>query len=104
MKKDPENKYGEIVTLLLKSGLVSSKQVAHGQRIHSKLATPVPLLNVLKDLNVVTDEMVRKSLMESGLSIRIGELLAKFWLSSTLSTKDSLIEYSPSSWVFRLLM
>ena len=75
MTQQKKKAYGEIVSLLLRSRLITQQQVEHGERIRGKLATPVPLLNVLKDLNVVTDEMVRKVLVESSAAIRIGELL-----------------------------
>lgn len=75
MKTDKKSSYGEIVTLLLKSNQVSEKQVQHAERIRGKLATPVPLLNVLKDLKLVTDDIVRRVLVDSSSTIRIGELL-----------------------------
>jgi type IV pilus assembly protein PilB len=75
MKQEEKNRYGEVVNLLLKSELVSEKQVQHAERIRSKLATPVSLLNVLKELKIVNDEVVRKALLDSSTSIRIGELL-----------------------------
>lgn len=70
-----QEEYGEIVTLLLKSKKVTRKQVDYAKRIHGKLATPVPLLHVLKDLEYVNDEMVREAMVEGSASIRIGELL-----------------------------
>jgi type IV pilus assembly protein PilB len=85
MKKTTTQNYGEIVKLLLKLKLVSTKQVLYAERIRSKLATPVPLLNVLKDLEVITDEVVRKAMAESASSIRIGELLIEL---GYLSEKD----------------
>ncbi len=69
--------YGEVVTLLLKSKAITKKQVDYAVRIHSKLATTVPLLNVLKDLEYVNDEMVRKVMIGASSSLRIGELLVE---------------------------
>lgn len=84
MKKKETNSYGEIVKLLLKFNVVSKKQVLHAERIRSKLATPVPLLNVLKDLEVITDEMIRNAMSDDASSIRIGELLVELgYLSET---------------------
>ena len=79
MKKSEKQKssYGEIVTLLLKSKAIIPKQVEYAERIHSKLTTPVPLLNVLKDLGYVNDEMVRKVMVGASSSLRIGELLVE---------------------------
>jgi type IV pilus assembly protein PilB len=77
MKNEQKTEYGEIVSLLLKSETVSEKQVKHAERIRQKLATPTSLINVLKDLGVVSDELVRKALMDIKMSIRIGELLVE---------------------------
>ncbi len=84
MEKPKIDSYGGIVKLLLNLNLVNDKQVLHAERIRSKLATPVPLLNVLKDLEVITDEMIRKAMLDSSSSIRIGELLVELgYLSET---------------------
>lgn len=77
MKNDTKPKYGEIVSLLLKSEMVSEKQVKHAERIRQKLATPTSLVNVLKDLEFISDDLVRKAMMDTRLSIRIGELLVE---------------------------
>ncbi len=77
MTNDKKIEYGEIVSLLLRSGAVSEKQVGHAVRIRQKLPTPTSLINVLKDLGFVSDDLVRKTLLNTGLSIRIGELLVE---------------------------
>lgn len=69
--------HGEIVSLLHRLGLVSEAQLRHAERVWSKLATPTSFLNILKELGVVNDEMVRKALAESNLNLRIGELLVE---------------------------
>jgi len=77
MVDEKKAEYGEIVSLLLKSGMVSEKQVKHAMRIRQKLTTPTSLVNVLKDLGFVSDELVRKALMDTRLSIRIGDFLVE---------------------------
>lgn len=77
MKNDNQIEYGAIVSLLLQSGTVTEKQIKHAQRVRQKLATPFTLLNVLKDLGFVSDELVKKALMDTRLTIRIGELLVE---------------------------
>ncbi len=77
MKNVQKTEYGEIVSLLLESAKISAEQVKHAARIRQKLATPTSLVNVLKDLGFVSDEMVREALMNTRLSIRIGELLVE---------------------------
>ncbi len=82
-QKNPDS-HGEIIKLLLKFGLVSKKQVAHAERILSKLATPVPLLNILKDQGIITEENIRNAMAQGASSIRIGELLVELgYLSET---------------------
>lgn len=75
MVNEKKSEYGEIASLLLQSGVVSEKQLKHAERIRGKLATPAPLINVLKELGDVTDETVRKALVDTQLTLRIGELL-----------------------------
>jgi len=77
MKKEKAGEYGEIVSLLLQSGKVDEKKVEYADRVRQKLATPLPLLNVLKDLKVVTDEMVREAMVDASSTLRIGELLVE---------------------------
>ncbi len=77
MKADRPGGYGEIVSLLLASKKLSKKQVEYGARVRAKLATPTPLLNVLKDLEYVNDEMVREVMQGASSSLRIGELLVE---------------------------
>ena len=77
MANEKDSGYGIIASLLLQSGMVSEKQLKHAERIRRKLATPSSLLNVLKDLGNVSDEMVRKVLMGTNSNIRIGELLVE---------------------------
>lgn len=77
MANEKDSGYGIIASLLLQSGMVSEKQLKHADRIRRKLATPSSLLNVLKELGNVSDEMVRKVLMGTNSNIRIGELLVE---------------------------
>jgi type IV pilus assembly protein PilB len=77
MEKDRTGDYGEIVSLLLKSGKITEKQAGYAQRVRSKLVTPAPLLNVLKDLDYVNDGMVREVMIGASSSLRIGELLVE---------------------------
>ena len=76
-KKESAGNYGEIVTQLLQSKQVTLAQVQYAERVQQKLTTSVPLLNVLKDLKVVNDEMVREAMKGAASSLRIGELLVE---------------------------
>jgi type IV pilus assembly protein PilB len=75
--------FGEIVSVLLDEGVIEEKDVVYAQRIQAKLSTPMPLVNILKDLKLLTDETVRQTLQRTRRSIRIGELLVELgYLSS----------------------
>ncbi len=69
--------YGEIVSVLLAEGVIKEKDAAYAERIRAKLSTPQPLLNILKDLKLVSDDTVRETLQKTKKSIRIGELLVE---------------------------
>jgi len=73
----PAAKYGEIVSMLLQSKKLKMEQVEYAERIQQKLATPVSLLNVLKDLKYITDDIVREAMQGAASSLRIGELLVE---------------------------
>ncbi len=77
MTNDKDPGYGVIASLLLQTGVVSETQLKHADRIRRKMATPTPLLNVLKEMGDVTDEMVRQALLGTSLNIRIGDLLVE---------------------------
>ncbi len=70
-------KYGEIISILLSSGVVQEKDVRYAERIREKLATPQPLLNILKDLKLITDDTVRETIQKTQSTVRIGELLVE---------------------------
>ena len=72
-----EKRYGEIVSLLLASKALQEKDVQYAERIRSKLTVQQPLLNVLKDLKLISDESVRDTIQNTHLTIRIGELLVE---------------------------
>ncbi|MEE4240461.1 MAG: ATPase, T2SS/T4P/T4SS family [Desulfopila sp.] len=77
MNQSETGGYGEVVTLLLATGHVTGKQVQYAERVRSKLTTATPLLNVLKELKYVNDEMVRQVMADASSSLRIGELLVE---------------------------
>ena len=47
---------GQISAILMEEGQLTEKQLTYALRIQSKLETPRPLLDVLKELEYVTDE------------------------------------------------
>lgn len=68
---------GEIISILLSRGILREKDVLYARRIQEKLTSPQPLLNILKDLKLVTDDVVRETIQQSDKTIRIGEMLVE---------------------------
>ena len=77
MTENTNKKYGEIISLLLASKALQEKDVQYAERIRSKLTVQQPLLNVLKDLKLISDDSVRDTIQNTQLTIRIGELLVE---------------------------
>ncbi len=77
MNEEHQKKYGQIVSILLASGVVKEKDILYADRIREKLSTPQPLLNILKDLKLITDDTVRETIQKTKSSVRIGELLVE---------------------------
>jgi type IV pilus assembly protein PilB len=77
MTENTRKKYGEIVSLLLASKAIQEKDVQYAERIRSKLTVQQPLLNVLKDLKLISDDSVRDAIQNTQMTIRIGELLVE---------------------------
>ncbi|WP_163338338.1 GspE/PulE family protein [Desulfopila sp. IMCC35008] len=72
-----KSKYGELVAILMASGVVKEKDINYAERIRDKLTSPQPLLNILKDLGLVNDDKVREIIRETKHSIRLGDLLVE---------------------------
>jgi len=66
---------GEVVSLLLRAGVLSEAQVHHAERVQAKLAGPRPLLPLLLELELISEERLRAALRSHRLSLRIGTLL-----------------------------
>ncbi len=78
MKVTIEQKnYGVIVGLLLQAKVLQEKDVQYAERIRAKLTVAEPLLNVLKDLKLISDEVIRTTIHSSPVSLRIGDLLVE---------------------------
>ncbi len=82
----PKHGYGEIVDLLLESGVVSAEQAIYAARVHAKLTGTKSVLAVLKELGIVTDDKVRETIRANLRRVRIGGLL----IDLGLITSDDL--------------
>ncbi|MCG8633564.1 MAG: Flp pilus assembly complex ATPase component TadA [Desulfobacterales bacterium] len=69
---------GEIVSLLIKEGLLTSKKAQYAMRVKSKLSPGKTLLDTLKDLKYIDEEKVKDVLRKNHLSLRIGDLMVEF--------------------------
>ena len=66
-----------IVELLLQEKLLAPKQVEYATRVQNKLETPRSLLEVLKELNIIADDEIKKAVKESRLPMCIGTILVE---------------------------
>lgn len=78
-----KSKYGELVAILMASGVVQEKDIKYAERIRDKLSSPQPLLNILKDLGLVNDDKVREIIRDTKHSIRLGDLLVELGYLTT---------------------
>jgi type IV pilus assembly protein PilB len=80
--KDKENKldHGKIIALLIGLGLLTEKQVQYASRVQSKLRTEKPLLEIIKELNYLTEDQLRKAIRENPLPMRTGNFLVEVGL------------------------
>ncbi len=69
--------HGKIVSILLSEKMLTDEQVNYALRIHRKLTTPVPIIEVLKELNYISDEQIQETIRSHRLSMRIGDLLVE---------------------------
>ena len=81
---------GQITAILMKKGQLTEKQLAYALRIQSKLETPRPLLDVLKELDYVTDDRITRAIRENFSSFRIGDLLVELGHINELQLKTCL--------------
>lgn len=72
--------HGEIAALLVDQGLLKDEQLVYAARIQSKLASPKPILDVIKELGLVSDEQIRGIIRSNLSKIRIGDLLIELGL------------------------
>jgi type IV pilus assembly protein PilB len=67
--------YGRIINNLIETKKLSLDQVKYAIRIQNKLSGSKPLLTILKEQRLVSDDNVNEVIRKTGLSIRIGQLL-----------------------------
>ena len=71
------NTPGEIVSLLLKKGLLTKQKAMYAMRVKSKLSPDKTLIDTLKDLKYIDEKLIKDVLRTNRLSLRIGDLLVE---------------------------
>ena len=71
------NESTDLVNHLLKSGSLTDKQIEYARRVQSKLEASRPLLQVIKELEFITDEQIKAAIRKNPVSMRIGGLLVE---------------------------
>ncbi|RPJ76628.1 MAG: type II/IV secretion system protein, partial [Desulfobacteraceae bacterium] len=66
-----------IVESLIATGRVSREQLVYAQRVQSKLETPRPILDVLKDLKFISDDQIKAAVRQHAAPVCLGRLLAE---------------------------
>ncbi len=69
--------YGKIVSILLSEKMISDEQINYALRISEKLSTPVPIVEILKELNYISAEQIQQTIRSHRLAMRIGDLLVE---------------------------
>ncbi|RLC18441.1 MAG: secretion system protein E, partial [Deltaproteobacteria bacterium] len=67
-----------IISCLIQEKLITDKQYRHAQKVKGKIVSSKRLLDILKDLNYVTDEQIKTALARHKHSLKIGDLLIEF--------------------------
>ncbi|MGB5617024.1 MAG: GspE/PulE family protein [Desulfobacterales bacterium] len=75
-------RYGKIVTTLIKEGIVNGKQFEYAERVRLKLDGQRTMLQVLKDLKYVDDNQIRDVIRKNRASMKLGNLLLELGIVS----------------------
>ncbi len=68
----------QIVSCLVKEGLITDEQVEHAQKVKSKIVSSKRLLDILKELRYITEDQIKLALTHHKHSFKIGDLLVEF--------------------------
>ena len=75
-------RYGKIVTTLLKEGIVNGQQFEYAERVRLKLDGQRTVLQVLKDLKFIDDDKIRDAIRRNRDSLKLGSLLLELGIIS----------------------
>ncbi|MCP3900946.1 MAG: Flp pilus assembly complex ATPase component, partial [Desulfobacteraceae bacterium] len=68
----------QMVSYLIEDNLITKKQLQHAEKIQSKISSSKRLLDILKELNYVTEKQIKKAVTNHKHSFKIGDLLVEF--------------------------
>nr|WP_321404586.1 ATPase, T2SS/T4P/T4SS family [uncultured Desulfobacter sp.] len=68
----------KIIAALVDDGFLTPEKAKIVERVKSKLSSETTVINILKDLNYITDSQLKKILRSDHISLRIGDLLVEF--------------------------
>ncbi len=74
---DSGDGYNELVVHLLKSGCLTGKQVEYARRVQAKLEASRPLLQIIKELEFIDEDLIKDAVRKNPVSMRIGALLVE---------------------------
>jgi type IV pilus assembly protein PilB len=66
-----------IVDLLLQEKFLAPEQVEYAARVQTKLETPRPLLEVIRELKLIADDEIKKAVADSRVPMCIGSILVE---------------------------
>ncbi|MFO7709394.1 MAG: ATPase, T2SS/T4P/T4SS family [Desulfobacterales bacterium] len=66
-----------IVEVLMGAGHLSRDQLAYAQRVQAKLEAPRPILEVLKDLKLISDDQIKAAVRKNPSPMGLGDLLVE---------------------------
>ncbi len=77
-KSSPTSQGGDaIARLLVEQGLITEAQLIYTKRVKTKLISDRSLVEILKELRLLTNQQLNQVLKQQRLSIRIGDLLVE---------------------------
>jgi type IV pilus assembly protein PilB len=75
----------QVAELLLREKIIDDKQIDYARRVLSKIDTPRPMLEILKELNYIDDDQIKDTVRKSQVPMCIGNLLVEL---GYISDKD----------------
>ncbi len=88
---------GEIARILVENGTLKKDKLEYAERVRSKLSSPKPMLEVLKELGYVDDDQIRSAVRSNANSIRLGQLLVELGLLKPRELEAALALQQESS-------